>query len=129
MYCLGDHQSVAPVVACRCYCFKLADMGLEGLHRVMQNLTAIRAADVVIVVSGWDGALPSVIAGLIDAPVVSDQLQIRSDQIKSTQILPMPMLACIGTVAAPRPGCGASHRGSQRLQRPLRKRVHSVWGG
>ena len=47
------------------------DVGIDnGLHRVVQNLQAVRAADVVIVVSGMDGSLPSVIAGLVDSPVV-----------------------------------------------------------
>lgn len=32
---------------------------------------AVRAADVIVVVSGTDGALPSVVAGLVDTPVVS----------------------------------------------------------
>lgn len=46
-------------------------MGIDnGLHRVVQNLQAVRAADVVVVVSGMDGSLPSVIAGLVDSPVV-----------------------------------------------------------
>jgi len=42
----------------------------SGLHRVVQNLPAVRAADVIIVVAGMDGSLPSVIAGLVDSPVV-----------------------------------------------------------
>lgn len=54
-----------------CYVFKLHDVGLAGLHRVLSNLEAVRAADVVIVVSGMDGALASVIAGLVDSPVIS----------------------------------------------------------
>ena len=46
-------------------------MGIDnGLHRVVQNLPAVRAADVIIVVAGMDGSLPSVIAGLVDSPVV-----------------------------------------------------------
>ena len=47
------------------------DVGIDnGLHRVVQNLPAVRAADVVVVVAGMDGSLPSVIAGLVDSPVV-----------------------------------------------------------
>ena len=49
----------------------MQDVGIDnGLHRVVQNLPAVRAADVVIVVAGMDGSLPSVIAGLVDSPVV-----------------------------------------------------------
>ena len=49
----------------------MQDVGIDnGLHRVVQNLPAVRAADVIIVVAGMDGSLPSVIAGLVDSPVV-----------------------------------------------------------
>ena len=47
------------------------DVGIDnGLHRVVQNLPAVRAADVVVVLAGMAGSLPSVIAGLVDSPVV-----------------------------------------------------------
>lgn len=47
------------------------DLGIDsGLARIVQNLPAARAADVVIVISGMDGSLPSAIAGLVDSPVV-----------------------------------------------------------
>lgn len=36
---------------------------------------AVRAADVIVVVSGTDGALPSVVAGLVETPVVSNSFQ------------------------------------------------------
>ena len=49
-------------------------MGVAGLHRVLAVLEKIRAADVVIVVAGMDGALPSVVAGLVEAPVVRPPL-------------------------------------------------------
>lgn len=54
-----------------CYVFKVTDVGVAGLHRVLSNLSALRAADVVIVVAGMDGALPSVVAGLVQAPVIA----------------------------------------------------------
>lgn len=57
--------------------FSVQDVGIDnGLHRVVQNLQAVRAADVVVVVSGMDGSLPSVIAGLVDSPVVRCRPQI-----------------------------------------------------
>lgn len=57
-----------------CVSSVLQDLGIDsGLARIVQNLPAIRAADVVIVVSGMDGSLPSAIAGLVDSPVVSSQ--------------------------------------------------------
>jgi NCAIR mutase (PurE)-related protein len=50
----------------RCY-----DVGIAGLHRLLGNLEVIRQADVVIAVAGMDGALPTVVASLVRAPVVA----------------------------------------------------------
>jgi|HubBroStandDraft_3_1064219.scaffolds.fasta_scaffold19394_3 NCAIR mutase (PurE)-related protein len=47
------------------------DVGVAGLHRLLGNLTAIREAAVVIAVAGMDGALPTVVASLVSAPVVA----------------------------------------------------------
>ena len=52
-------------------CELVIDVGVAGLHRVLGRLDLLRAARVVIVVAGMDGALPSVVAGLISAPVVA----------------------------------------------------------
>jgi NCAIR mutase (PurE)-related protein len=49
----------------------VVDVGVAGLHRVLGKLELLRAARVVVVVAGMDGALPSVVAGLIAAPVVA----------------------------------------------------------
>jgi pyridinium-3,5-biscarboxylic acid mononucleotide synthase len=49
----------------------VADVGVAGLHRVLGRLEMLRSARVVIVAAGMDGALPSVVAGLIGAPVVA----------------------------------------------------------
>ncbi|CAL8461947.1 g1478 [Coccomyxa elongata] len=54
-----------------CYCFRLSDVSVDGLHRILHNLPAVRAADVVVVISGTDGALPAVVAGLVEAPVIA----------------------------------------------------------
>ena len=48
----------------------LADVGVAGLGRLLSRLDNLRAAECVVVVAGMDGALPSVIAGLVAAPVV-----------------------------------------------------------
>lgn len=48
----------------------VVDVGVAGLHRVLDRIDLIRAADVVVVVAGMDGALASVVAGLVSAPVV-----------------------------------------------------------
>ena len=47
------------------------DVGVAGLHRVLAALPQIRQAAVVICVAGMDGALPSVLGGLIQAPVIA----------------------------------------------------------
>lgn len=50
---------------------RVYDVGVAGLHRLLDQAPTIRSADVVIVVAGMEGALPSVVAGLVDAPVVA----------------------------------------------------------
>lgn len=49
----------------------IADIGVAGLQRLLGRVDDIRRADVVVVVAGMDGALPSVVAGLVDAPVIA----------------------------------------------------------
>jgi NCAIR mutase (PurE)-related protein len=49
----------------------IVDVGVAGLHRVLARLDVLRRARVVVVAAGMDGALPSVVAGLIAAPVVA----------------------------------------------------------
>jgi NCAIR mutase (PurE)-related protein len=50
---------------------RMYDVGVAGLHRLTDRLDALRAADILIVVAGMEGALPSVVAGLVDIPVVA----------------------------------------------------------
>ena len=50
---------------------KLFDVGVAGIHRLLQHSARLAAASVVIVVAGMEGALPSVVAGLIDKPVIA----------------------------------------------------------
>lgn len=49
----------------------LQDVGVAGLHRLLASHDLIRAAHVLIVVAGMEGALPSVIGGLVDKPVIA----------------------------------------------------------
>lgn len=49
----------------------VVDVGVAGLHRVLGQLELLRASRVVVVAAGMDGALPSVVAGLVAAPVVA----------------------------------------------------------
>ncbi len=50
---------------------RLSDVGVAGIHRLFDNIDIIRRAAVLIVVAGMEGALPSVVAGLTDRPVVA----------------------------------------------------------
>lgn len=47
------------------------DIGVAGLHRLLARLDAIRSANAVVAVAGMEGALPSVLAGLLDRPVIA----------------------------------------------------------
>lgn len=53
-----------------CRVEKFYDVGVAGLHRLLGVLPEIRRADVVIVVAGMDGALPSVVTGLVSSLVI-----------------------------------------------------------
>jgi NCAIR mutase (PurE)-related protein len=50
---------------------RVVDVGVAGIHRLFSELGRLRAARAVVVVAGMEGALPSVVAGLIDRPVVA----------------------------------------------------------
>jgi pyridinium-3,5-biscarboxylic acid mononucleotide synthase len=50
---------------------RLYDVGVAGLHRLLSAHQRLRAARVLIVVAGMEGALPSVVAGLVEAPVIA----------------------------------------------------------
>lgn len=47
------------------------DAGVAGIHRLLDRLDNIQSANVIIAVAGMEGALPSVIAGLVDSPVIA----------------------------------------------------------
>ena len=50
---------------------RIGDVGVAGVHRLLARVEDIRAARVVVVVAGMEGALPSVVGGLIDKPVIA----------------------------------------------------------
>ena len=50
---------------------RLFDVGVAGLHRLLAHVDEIMAASVVIVVAGMEGALPSVVGGLVRSPVIA----------------------------------------------------------
>lgn len=50
---------------------EITDVGVAGLHRLLAHSQQLREAAVVIVVAGMEGALPSVVGGLVDVPVIA----------------------------------------------------------
>jgi hypothetical protein len=50
---------------------RISDVGVAGLHRLLEKLPQIRDCQALIVVAGMEGALPSVVAGLVSVPVVA----------------------------------------------------------
>lgn len=49
---------------------RIDDIGVAGLHRFLDRLEALRTADVLVVAAGREGALPTVVAGLVNTPVI-----------------------------------------------------------
>ena len=49
---------------------RVDDVGVAGIHRLFDALDRIRAADVLVVAAGREGALPTVVAGLVDVPLI-----------------------------------------------------------
>src|SRR5712692_5172237 len=50
---------------------RLFDVGVAGIHRLLENRPKLGSASVLVVVAGMEGALPSVVAGLVDKPVIA----------------------------------------------------------
>eukprot|EP01035_Chromulina_nebulosa_P020849 gene20849-27020_t len=50
---------------------RVYDVGVAGIHRLFNNISLFQDSEVVIVCAGMDGALPSVVGGLVQAPVIA----------------------------------------------------------
>ncbi len=50
---------------------RIYDVGVAGLHRLLKHLPALKAARALVVVAGMEGALPSVVGGLVDRPIIA----------------------------------------------------------
>lgn len=59
----------AEVMGCRVT--RLFDVGVAGIHRLLAHTEVLRSARAIIAVAGMEGALPSLVAGLVDVPVVA----------------------------------------------------------
>jgi hypothetical protein len=49
---------------------RLYDVGVAGIHRLFQNLEILKKASAIIVAAGMEGALPSIVAGIVGVPVI-----------------------------------------------------------
>lgn len=50
---------------------RIFDVGVAGVHRLLRRVESIRSCRVIVVVAGMEGALPSVVGGLVDKPVIA----------------------------------------------------------
>ncbi len=50
---------------------RVYDIGIAGLHRVLSQVERLRKANVLVIVAGMEGALPSVVGGLVDIPIIA----------------------------------------------------------
>ena len=50
---------------------RIYDVGVAGIHRVLAERARLESARVIVVVAGMEGALPSVVAGMVDVPVIA----------------------------------------------------------
>jgi NCAIR mutase (PurE)-related proteins len=50
---------------------RLYDVGVAGLHRLLSHMEELMSASVVIAIAGMEGALASVVGGLVDCPVIA----------------------------------------------------------
>jgi NCAIR mutase (PurE)-related protein len=64
-------EAVVTARALGCEATLLADVGVAGIHRLLRHHAQFSGSDAIVVVAGMDGALPSVVGGLVDCPVVA----------------------------------------------------------
>jgi NCAIR mutase (PurE)-related protein len=64
-------EATETLTALGCESSRLADVGVAGIHRLLARSNVLRQARVIIVIAGMDGALPSVVGGLVSRPVIA----------------------------------------------------------
>jgi NCAIR mutase (PurE)-related protein len=64
-------EAVVTARALSCTANLIADVGVAGIHRLLKQRDRFMHADAIVVVAGMDGALPSVVGGLVAAPVIA----------------------------------------------------------
>lgn len=83
-------------LALRCHgisCALVEDVGVAGLHRLLDRLDSLRKASVLIVCAGMEGALPTVVAGLLPQPVIGVPISVGYGVSCGGQAALMGMLA------------------------------------
>ena len=103
-------------IAATCY----QDVGVAGLNRLLDRLGEIRDHDVLIVVAGFEGALPSVVAGLLPQPVIAVPTSVGYGVASGGHVALQAMLAsCANGVLVTNidNGCGAA-MAARRLVAP-----------
>jgi len=64
-------EAAVTAKAIGCEVTVLADVGVAGIHRLLRRRESFSGADAIVVVAGMDGALPSVVGGLVNCPVIA----------------------------------------------------------
>ena len=64
-------EAVVTAQALGCDVQLLVDVGVAGIHRLLRHRDEFTGADAIVVVAGMDGALPSVVGGLVECPVIA----------------------------------------------------------
>ena len=95
---------------------RITDVGVAGLHRLLAKLEMFQRANVLIVVAGMEGALPSVVAGLVSKPVIAGPTSVGDGAAFSGVAALLGMLTSCGsgvTVVNIDNGFGAGYAASQ----------------
>jgi NCAIR mutase (PurE)-related protein len=64
-------EALVTAQALGCDAALIADVGVAGIHRLLRHRDQFSGADAIVVVAGMDGALPSVVGGLVECPVIA----------------------------------------------------------
>jgi NCAIR mutase (PurE)-related protein len=76
------------------------DVGVAGIHRLYDNLEKIRKARVIVVIAGMEGALPSIVGGLVDKPIIAVPTSIGyGANFKGLSALLGMLTSCVAGVA------------------------------
>ena len=95
---------------------RVYDCGVAGLHRLLDHVTLLAEANVIIAVAGMEGALPSVVAGLVDRPVLAVPTSVGyGTSLNGLAALLAMLNSCAAGVSVLNidNGFGAAHQASQ----------------